>query len=85
MVTTQPTFNQVFDLASMLSWQEQRRLVQVMQHNLRLNEPTSPISPDELLARVEHADAMIDAGHYMEHEDAMAHFQERKTKKSAAL
>ena len=43
------------------------------------------ISKEELLARLEHADARIDEGHYVEHEVAKQHFQSRKAQKSAWL
>ena len=85
MIATQPTFNQVYDLAAMLTWQDQRKLVQRVQHNIRQYEEISPITKEELLARVEHADAMIDGGHYMEHEEAKQHFQARKAQKAAWL
>ena len=85
MVATQPTFNQVYDLAAMLTWQDQRKLVQRVQHNIRMYEEISPIAKEELLARVEHADALIDEGHYMEHEEAKQHFQARKAEKAAWL
>ena len=85
MVATQPTFNQVYDLAAMLTWQDQRKLVQKVQHNIRQYEEISPITKEELLARVEHADAMIDEGHSMEHEEAKQHFQARKAQKVAWL
>jgi len=78
MVTTQPTFNQVYDLAAMLTWQDQRKLVQRVQLNIRQYEEISPVTKDELLARVEHADALIEEGHYMEHDAAKKHFQSRK-------
>ena len=81
MVATQPTFNQVYDMAAMLTWQDQRKLVQEVQRNIRQYEEISPITKDELLARVEHADAMIDEGHYMEHESAKQHFQFRMAQK----
>ena len=85
MVATQPTFNQVYDLAAMLTWQDQRKLVQRVQHNIRQYEEISPITKEELLARVEHADAMIDEGHYTEHEAAKQHFQTRKAQKAERL
>ena len=78
MVATQPTFNQVYDLAAMLTWQDQRKLVQKVQHNIRQYEEIDSITKEELLARVEHADALIDEGHYMEHEEDKQHFQARK-------
>ena len=85
MVATQPTFNQVYDLAAMLTWQDQRRLVQEVQYNIRQYEKISPMTKDELLARVEHADALIDEGHYMEHDAAKQHFQSRKAQKTQRL
>ena len=85
MVATQPTFNQVYDLAAMLTWQDQRKLVQRVQHNLRQYEEISPITKEELLVRVEHADAMIDEGHYMEHKAAKQHFQSRMAQKAQRL
>ena len=85
MVATQPTFNQVYDLAAMLTWQDQRRLVQEVQYNIRQYEKISPMTKDELLARVEHADALIDEGHYMEHDAAKQHFQSRKAQKTQGL
>ncbi len=81
MVTTQPTFNQVYDMAAMLTWQDQRKLVQKVQHDLRQYEKVAPITQEELMAHVEHADAMIDEGHYMEHESAKQHFQSRMDQK----
>ena len=54
MKATQPTFNEVFDMAS------------------------TPVTKEELLARLEHADARIDEGHYVEHEVAKQHFQSRR-------
>ena len=81
MTTTQPTFNQVYDMAAMLTWQDQRRLVQKVQHDLRQYEKVAPITQEELMAHVEHADAMIDEGHYMEHESAKQHFQYRMAQK----
>ena len=81
MVTTQPTFNQVYDMAAMLTWQDQRKLVQKMQRNIRQYEEISPITKDELVARVEHADALIDEDHYMEHDVAKQHFQSRMAQK----
>ena len=85
MVATQPTFNQVYHLAAMLPWQEQCKLVQRVQYNIRKNETINPITQDELLARVEHADAMIDAGHYKEHAEAKQHFQSRMAQKAESL
>ena len=85
MVTTQPTFNQVYDLAAMLTWQDQRKLVQRVQLNIRQYEEISPVTKDELLARVEHADALIEEGHYMEHDAAKKHFQSRKAQKAERL
>ena len=77
MVAAQPTFNQVYDLAAMLTWQDQRKLVQRVQHNIQQFEERTPITKDELLARVERADLSIDEGHYMEHDAAKQHFQTR--------
>ena len=85
MVATQPTFNQVYDLVAMLTWQDQRRLVQKVQRNMRQYEEISPITKDELLARIEHADNLIDEGHYMEHEEVKQHFQARKAQKAERL
>lgn len=85
MVATQPTFNQVYDLAAMLTWQDQRKLVERVQHNIRQYEEICPITKEELLARVEHADALIDDGRYMEHDDAKQHFLARKAQKTAWL
>ena len=84
MVATQPTFNQVFDLACMLPRQEQQELVQKVQYLIQLNESSS-ITKEELMARLEHADAQIDEGHYVEHETAKQHFQSRMAMKSAWL
>ena len=42
-------------------------------------------SKEELLTRLEHADAMIDEGHYVEHEVAKQHFQARRAQMSARL
>ena len=81
MVATQPTFNQVYDMAAMLTWQDQRKLVQEVQRNIRQYEEISPITKDELLARVEHADALIDEDHYMEHDAAKQHFLSRMAQK----
>ena len=85
MVATQPTFNQVYDLAAMLTWQDQRKLVQKVQHNIRQYEEISPITKDELLARIEHADALIDEGHFMEHDAAKQHFQSRMAQKAESI
>ena len=84
MVATQPTFNQVFDLACMLPRQEQQELVQKVQYLIHLNAPSS-ITKEELMARLERADTQIDEGHYMEHEAAKQHFQSRMAMKSAWL
>ena len=46
---------------------------------------TQPTFKEELLVRLEHADARIDEGHYVEHEVAKQHFQSRKAQKSACL
>lgn len=81
MVATQPTFNQVYDMAAMLTWQDQRKLVQEVQRNIRQYEEISPITKDELLASVEHADALIDEDHYIEHDAAKQHFQSRMAQK----
>ena len=85
MIATQPTFNQVYDLAAMLTWEDQRKLVQRVQHNIRQYEEMAPITKEELLAHVEQADALIDEGHYMEHKEAQQHFQARKAQKAAWL
>lgn len=85
MEAAQPTFNQVYDLAAMLTWQDQRRLVQKVQHNIRQYEEFSPMTKDELLARVEHADALIDEGLYKEHDAAKQHFQSRMAQKTQKL
>ena len=85
MTVTQPTFNEVFDMACMLPRQEQQELVQKVQYIIHLNAESSPITKEELLARVEHADAEIEAGHYVEHEAAKQHFQSRRAQKSAWL
>ena len=85
MTATQPTFNEVFDMVCMLPRKEQQELVQKVQYIIRLNAASSPITKEELLARLEHADARIDEGHYVEHEVAKQHFQSRKAQKSAWL
>ena len=83
MVATQPTFNQVYDLAAMLTWQDQRKLAQRVLYDIRKFEEIAPITKDELLACVEHADTLIDEGRYMEHETAKQHFLARKAQKAA--
>ena len=85
MTTTQPTFNEVFDMVCMLPRQEQQELVQKVQYIIHLNAASPSITKEELLARVEHADAEIDKGHYVEHEVAKQHFQSRRAQKSAWL
>ena len=85
MVATQPTFNQVYDLAAMLTWQDQRRLVQRVQRNLQQYEEISPMTKEELLVHVERADTLIDEGQYMDHEAAKQHFQSRKVQKAERL
>ena len=40
------------------------------------------MTAEELMARVEQADARIDEGHYVEHEAAKQHFQSRIAKKT---
>ena len=85
MTATQPTLNEVLDMACMLPRQEQQELVQKVQYIIRLNSAPSPITKEELMARIEHADARIDEGHYVEHEAAKQHFQSRIAKKSATL
>lgn len=85
MTATQPTFNEVFDMACMLPRQEQQELVQKVQYIIRLNATSSPISKEELLTRLEYADARIDEGHYVEHEVAKQHFQARRAQMSARL
>ena len=85
MTSNQPTFNEVFDMACMLPRQEQQELVQKVQYIIRLNATSSPISKEELLTRLEHADAMIDEGHYVEHDVAKQHFQFRRAQMSARL
>ncbi len=85
MTATQPTFRQVFDMACMLPRQEQQELIQKVQYHILHVEMPEPISKEDLLARLEHADAMIDEGHFMEHEDAKKHFQSRMAQKSALL
>ena len=77
MTATQPTFNEVLDMVCMLPRQEQQELVQKVQYIIRLNNASSAITKEELMARVEHADARIDDGHYVEHEAAKQHFQSR--------
>ena len=72
MTATQPTFNEVFDMVCMLPRQEQQELVM-------------KVTKRELLARLEHADAGIDKGQYVEHEVAKQHFQSRMAQKSAWL
>lgn len=79
----QPTFNEVLDMACMLPRQEQQELVQKVQYIIRLNNASSAITKEELMVRVEHADASIDDGHYVEHEAAKQHFQSRIAKKTA--
>ena len=85
MTVTQPTINEVFDLACMLPRQEQQELVQKVQYVIHLSESSSAISKEELLARLEHADARINDGHYVEHEDAKQHFYSRIAQKSTSL
>lgn len=85
MTATQPTFNEVFDMACMLPRQEQQELVQKVQYIIRLNSAPSPITKEELMARIEHADARIDEGHYVEHEAAKQHFQSRIAKKTVEV
>ena len=85
MVATQPTFNQVYDLAAMLTWQDQRKLVRKVQQNIQQYEETAPITKDELMARIEHADTLIDEGHYTEHDAAKRHFQSRIAQKTQRL
>ena len=72
-------------MACMLPRQEQQELVQKVQHIIRLNTPSTSMTKEELLARIEHADARIDEGHYVEHEAAKQHFQTRKAHKSERL
>lgn len=85
MTATQPTFNQVFNMACMLPRQEQQELIQKVQYHILHIDMPEPISKEEMLARLEHSDTMIDEGHYMEHEDAKKHFQSRIAQKSAWL
>lgn len=85
MTGTQPTFNEVFDMACMLPRQDQQKLVQKVQYIIHLNTMDSSITKEELLARLEHADSGIDEGHYVEHEVAKQHFQSRRAQKSAWL
>ena len=80
-----PTFRQVFDMACMLPRQEQQELIQKVQYHILHIEMPEPISKEDLFARLEHADAMIDEGHFMEHEDAKKHFQSRMAQKTARL
>jgi len=85
MTATQPTFNEVFDMACMLPRHDQQKLVQKVQYIIQLNTMDSSITKEELLARLEHADTAIDDGHYVEHEVAKQHFQSRRAQKSAWL
>lgn len=69
----------------MLTWQDQRKLVQRVQHDIRQYEEIAPLTREKLLARVEHADSLIDDGYYTEHETAKQHFQSRKAQKAERL
>ena len=51
----------------------------------QMTEDPTYMSKEEFFARLEHADARIDEGHYVEHEVAKQHFQSRKAQKSACL
>lgn len=82
MTATQPTFNEVFDMACMLPRHEQQELVRKVQYIIQLNISSSSITQEELLERLEHADAGIDEGRYVEHEAAKRHFQSRRAQKS---
>ena len=85
MTATQPTINQVFDMACMLPRQQQQELIQKVQYHILHVEVPEPISKEDMFARLEHSDAMIDEGHCVEHEEAKKHFQSRMAQKSACL
>ena len=85
MTTPQPTLTSVFNQACLLPQQEQQLLIKKVQYHIFYNESREPISHEDLLKRVELADARIDSGYYLEHEDAKKHFQSRMAKKSEWL
>ncbi len=69
----------------MLPLQEQQKLVQKVQYIIHNSATFSPVTKEDLLARLEDADAGIDEGRYVEHEAAKQHFQARRAQKSAWL
>lgn len=52
MTTAQPTFNQVYDLACMLPFVEQQRLIDYMQGNIFEHLHRTEDTPDELKSRL---------------------------------
>lgn len=70
MVTTQPTFNQVFDLACMLPYSEQQQLIDHVQGNLFEHLHRVEETPDELKARLREAHRQAIAGEIYSQEEA---------------
>ena len=70
MVATQPTFNQVFDLACMLPYSEQQQLIDYVQGNLFEHLHRVEETPDELKARLREAHRQAIAGEIYSQEEA---------------
>ena len=70
MDATQPTFNQVFDLACMLPYSEQQQLIDHIQGNLFEHLHRVEETPDELKARLREAHRQAIAGEIYSQEEA---------------
>ena len=80
MTATQPTFNQVLDMACMLSYGEQQQLINYVQGNLYEHIHRIEDTPEELKSRLREAYRQAQAGEVYSHEEAhqmMHQFVER--------
>ena len=76
MTTTQPTFNQVLDLACMLSYREQQQLIDHVQGNLFEHLHRIEDTPEELKARLREAHRQAQAGEVYSSQEAHELMQE---------
>ena len=86
MVATQPTLNQVFNLACLLSFGEQQQLVDHVQGNIYEHIQRVEDTPEELKSRLREAHRQAMAGEVYSQEDAhqmMHDFVQQRTHQQA--
>jgi len=84
MIPAQPTFNEVYDMACMLSYGDQQRLVNSVQGNLYEHIHRVEDTPEELKSRLREAHRQAQAGEVYSQEEAhemMHQFVEQRLNK----